>query len=102
MQAKELLLTIPPKIAPSEHPDLNTTIHFDLESEAYSLEIRDGKAELKDGLQGDAEVTLKASPENFVKIASGEMNPMTAVMFGKLKVNNPGAMMKYAKLLGFM
>jgi putative sterol carrier protein len=51
---------------------------------------------------GEPEITLKAKAEDFAKIAAGDMNPMTAMMFGKLKVSNPAAMMKYAKMLGFM
>ncbi len=102
MTAREFLATVPPKLDSEEYKDLNTALHFDLDEEQYTITVKNGVAELEDGLKGDAEVTLKANPDNFVKIASGEMNPMTAMMFGKLKVSNPGAMMKYAKLLGFM
>ncbi|WP_304233561.1 SCP2 sterol-binding domain-containing protein [Jiulongibacter sediminis] len=102
MTAKEFLETVPPKVNPEENKDLNTALHFDLEDEQYTITVKEGVAELSEGLVGESEVTLKASPDNFVKIVSGEMNPMTAMMFGKLKVSNPGAMIKYAKLLGFM
>lgn len=102
MTAKEFLATVPTKVKPEENKDLNTALHFDLNDEQYTISVKDGVAELQDGLVGEPEITLKAKPDDFVKIASGEMNPMTAMMFGKLKVSNPGAMMKYAKLLGFM
>ncbi len=29
-------------------------------------------------------------------------NPMMAMMMGKLKISNPAAMLKYAKILGLM
>ncbi len=102
MTAKEFLQTIPSKVKPEDNKDLNTALHFDLNEEQYTITVENGEASLHDGLIGEAEVTLKAKPDDFVQIASGEMNPMTAMMFGKLKVSNPGAMMKYAKLLGFM
>jgi putative sterol carrier protein len=102
MTAKEFLSTIPSKVNSDENKELNTALHFDLNEEQYTISVKAGVAELLDGLVGEPEITLKAKPDDFVKIASGDMNPMTAMMFGKLKVSNPGAMMKYAKLLGFM
>ena len=45
---------------------------------------------------------MTASPENFMKVAEGDLNPMMAMMSGKLKIKNPAAMMKYAKILGLM
>lgn len=102
MTSKEFLERIPSKVDPSEYKDLNTALHFDLKTEQYTISVVNGVAKLEDGLQGESEVTLKASADDFAKIASGEMNPMTAMMFGKLKVSNPAAMMKYAKMLGLM
>jgi putative sterol carrier protein len=102
MTSKEFLERIPSKVDPEEYKDLNTSLHFDLKTEQYTINVVNGVAKLEDGLQGESEVTLKASAADFAKIAAGEMNPMTAMMFGKLKVSNPAAMMKYAKMLGLM
>ncbi|MBK8429598.1 MAG: hypothetical protein IPL27_28240 [Lewinellaceae bacterium] len=33
---------------------------------------------------------------------SGDLNPMMAMMTGKLKISNPGEMLKYAKMFGLM
>ncbi|CUH64956.1 Putative sterol carrier protein [Thalassovita gelatinovora] len=44
--------------------------------------------------------TLKLSVKNLAKLVSGNLNPMTAVMMGKLKVSgDPGVAMKLASLL---
>lgn len=102
MTAREFLEKIPTKVNPEENKDLNTSLHFDFKDEKYTIAVVDGKAEFKEGLEGDPEITLRATSGDFAKIASGEMNPMTAMMFGKLKVSNPAAMMKYAKMLGLM
>ncbi len=102
MTAKEFLSNLPGKIKPDENPELNTIMHFDFNDEKYSISVENGIAKFSEGLNGDAEVTLKSSASDFAKIAAGEMNPMTAMMFGKLKVSNPPAMMKYAKMLGLM
>jgi putative sterol carrier protein len=102
MTAKEFLDSLPAKIAAQEASDIQTTIHFDLGEEQYTLAVANGAATVKEGLLGESEVTLKTSGEDLVKIASGDLNPMTAMMFGKLKISNPAAMMKYAKMLGLM
>lgn len=102
MSAKEYLENTAAKLGATEIGDVNTTLHFDFNGTTYSMQVADGKAELKEGLVGEAECVIKASDEDFVKIATGDMNPMMAMMMGKLKISNPGAMMKYAKMLGLM
>ena len=57
---------------------------------------------VSEGLIGDAKSTIKASDKLFNELLNKETNPMMAVMTGKLKVSNPGEIMKYIKLLGLM
>lgn len=102
MTAKDYLSSLPAKISPDDIKDINTVLHFDFKDEQYSIEVKDGAATFKEGMEGDAEVVITAKADDFVKIASGETNPMMAMMMGKLKISNPGAMMKYAKMLGLM
>jgi putative sterol carrier protein len=102
MTAKDFLIGLSSKLKPEDIGDVNTIIHFDLKGESYTLKVADGKADFSEGLNGESEVTLTASPDDLVKIATGETNPMMAMMMGKLKISNPGAMMKYAKMLGLM
>ncbi|MFN4087142.1 MAG: SCP2 sterol-binding domain-containing protein [Spirosomataceae bacterium] len=102
MTAQEFISGLPAKIATQGSSDIQTVIHFDLGSEQYSLSVQGTQAEVQSGLVGEPEVTLKATAEDLVKIATGDLNPMTAMMFGKLKISNPAAMMKYAKMLGLM
>lgn len=102
MTAKDYLQGIVAKIKPEELDGVDTNIHFELGSEEYTIAINDGSAEFKEGLVGEGELGMKASPENFMKVAQGDLNPMMAMMSGKLKIKNPAAMMKYAKMLGLM
>lgn len=102
MTAIEFLSAIPSKIKSQGETDINTIIHFDFGSSQYSLKVVNGEAELIEGLHDEPEVSIKSREEDFAKIVAGDMNPMTAMMFGKLKISNPGAMMKYAKMLGIM
>lgn len=102
MTAKDFLMGLPEKINKENHTDISTVLHFELADEAYTVNIVNGQAECVEGLEGEPEVSMKAKPDDFVKMVTGELNPMTAMMFGKLKITNPGAMMKYAKMLGLM
>ncbi|WP_337041628.1 SCP2 sterol-binding domain-containing protein [Emticicia sp. 17c] len=103
MSAKEYLQNTAARLTAAEIGDVNTTLHFEFGNDAqYSMIVADGKAEFKEGLEGSPECVVKADADDFVKIVSGDMNPMMAMMMGKLKISNPGAMMKYAKMLGLM
>jgi putative sterol carrier protein len=102
MTAKSYLQGIVAKIKPEEVEGVETNIHFELGDEDYTIAISDGNATFLDGLVGEGELGMKATPENFLKVANGDMNPMMAMMSGKLKIKNPAAMMKYAKMLGLM
>lgn len=102
MSAKEYLENTAAKLSATEINDVNTILHFDFSGSAYTMQVANGKAVLKEGLVGTAECVIKASDDDFVKIVTGDMNPMWAMMMNKLKVSNPPAMMKYAKMLGIM
>ncbi|WP_319825209.1 SCP2 sterol-binding domain-containing protein [Thalassovita sp.] len=48
----------------------------------------------------ETDVTLKMSAENVEKLIKGKLNPMTAVMMGKIKLSgNPAIAMKLKELL---
>lgn len=103
MSAKEYLQNTALRLTAADVEGVNTTLHFDFGGGAdYSMVVADGKAEFQEGLVGTPECVIKADADDFVKIATGDMNPMMAMMMGKLKLSNPGAMMKYAKMLGLM
>ncbi|AFK02988.1 Sterol-binding domain protein [Emticicia oligotrophica DSM 17448] len=103
MTAKEFLQKTATRLTPNEINDVTTTLHFDFGSgENYSLVVADGKADFQESFVGTPECIIKADADDFVKIATGDMNPMMAMMMGKIKISNPGAMMKYAKILGLM
>ena len=60
--------------------------------------IADGAASDEDR---DTDCTLKLSSDNLTKLLAGKLNPMTAVMMGKIKINGDmGVAMKLSKLIG--
>lgn len=64
----------------------------------------DGVIVLADGTASDqdreTDCTLKLSADNLMQLLAGKLNPMTAVMMGKIKISgNPKVAMSLADLL---
>ena len=72
---------------------------FDIDGAGeWVVKVDDGSIDVTEGA-GDADVTLSASEEDFMKIVNGEQNPTSAYMTGKLKIKGDmGAAMKLQKL----
>jgi len=78
---------------------VNNSYLFDIEGEGqWLVAVADGAVRVTEGT-GDADATIETSAETFEKIVSGEQNPTTAYMTGKLKIKGDmGAAMKLQKL----
>lgn len=90
------------KINPTDLEGISTKINFDLKGKEMHLVVKDGTLTANEGLADEAEVIITSKEEDLLSIIKGETNPMMAMMMGKIKISNPAAMMKYAKLLGLM
>jgi len=100
---KEFLFALPAKVAPEALEGHNTLFHFDIaNSGQYTLHIDEGKMNVTEGFNGNATCKVTASAETLGKLLSGDINPMMAMMTGKLKISNPTEMLKYAKMFGLM
>jgi putative sterol carrier protein len=65
---------------------------------SWHVDVDDGKVTVTEN-GGEADATISASAETFMKIANGEQNPTAAYMSGKLKVKGDmGQAMKLQKL----
>ncbi|MCB0706215.1 MAG: SCP2 sterol-binding domain-containing protein [Saprospiraceae bacterium] len=105
MDAAKFIKDLPNKVNKSVIEGMETNFQFDISGDTggqFTVELTDGNVLVHDGFVGNAECTVKASDENLGKLLSGELNPMMAVMTGKVKISNPGVMLKYAKVLGLM
>lgn len=104
MTAQEFIAGLPSKVKPEALNGIETSFHFNLDGGGLqkTLTISNGKMEILDGLVGEAKCSVSAKSDTLMKLVKGEENAMMAVMMGKIKISNPGEMMKYAKLLGIM
>lgn len=84
MTAKELLLRLPEAVKPDvETPD--AVVQFET-SEPVHCVMDAGGVMVFEGRAERADVTVKISDDNLLKLFKGEMNPMLAMMTGKVKV----------------
>ncbi len=105
MTAAEFINSLPQKATPEALEGLATLFHFEISGDGggdFTVEIANGKLTVAPGFSGEPKCTVKTKAETLVKVVRGEENPMSAVMFGKIKISNVGEMMKYAKIFGLM
>jgi putative sterol carrier protein len=105
MTASEFIKSLPAKASAEALEDMDTNFFFDLEGEGggqYTLVAHDGQLHLHEGRYGEPKCEVKAKADNFMKVIRGDINPMMAVMTGKLKISNTGELLKYAKVFGLM
>ena len=99
MSAKEFFQTLETRLDASKTSGMNNSYLFDIEGAGkWKVDVQDGEVSVTEG-DGDADAVITTSEETFEKIASGEQNPTSAYMTGKLKVKGDmGAAMKRQKL----
>ena len=99
MSAQDFFETLSTRVDPGKTAGMNNSYLFDIEGAGkWKVDVNDGKVSVSEGGE-DADAVITTSEETFDKIASGEQNPTSAYMTGKLKVKGDmGAAMKLQKL----
>ena len=96
---KEFFDNLESRADASKTAGMNNSYVFDIEGAGqWTVRVEDGKVSVAEGTQ-DADATISATEETFEKIVSGDQNPTTAYMTGKLKIKGDmGAALKLQKL----
>lgn len=102
MTAKEFLWSIPEKAKGETLEGMDTLFHFEIDNEELSVKVENGVVSVHEGFEGDANCVIKSTNDNFMGIVNGDVNPTMAVLTGKIKINNPTELIKYAKSFGMM
>lgn len=85
---------------PAKLAGINATYAFDLDGSPYHITIKNGKGEAAPGKPDQADITITMKEADFVDLASGKLNPTTAFMSGKLKIQGDmGLAMKLQTIL---
>ena len=96
---REFFETLEGRLDPAKTAGMNNSYLFDIEGAGkWKVAVTDGKVSVSEGGE-DADAVISTSQETFEKITTGEQNPTSAYMTGKLKVKGDmGAAMKLQKL----
>jgi len=84
--------------------DMNATIQFDLSGDGggeWNVAIADGECKVEKGAIDGATATIRMDADDYSDMISGKLNPMTAFMQKKVKVEGDlGTVMKFQSLFG--
>ena len=99
MTAREFFDSLETRSDASKTAGMTNSYLFDIEGAGkWTVNVDDGKVSVTEGGE-DADAVITTSEATFEKIVSGEQNPTSAYMTGKLKVKGDmGAAMKLQKL----
>ena len=99
MTAREFFDSLESRADASKTAGMTNSYLFDIEGAGrWTVRVDDGNVSVSEGGE-DADAVITTSEETFEKIVSGEQNPTSAYMTGKLKVKGDmGAAMKLQKL----
>ncbi len=99
MTIQEFFSELPSRVDPEKTVGLDASYVFEIQDVgSWTVAVTDGAVSVVEG-RGEADCTITTSEETLLKIASGEANPTTAYMTGKLKIaGDMGAALKLQKL----
>jgi len=99
MSARDFFEGLEARVDGSKTAGMNNSYLFDIDGAGkWYVSVQDGKVSVTEGEQ-EADAVISASEETFEKLVSGDQNPTSAYMTGKLKVKGDmGAAMKLQKL----
>ena len=95
MTAKEIVLALPARF---KGGDDNGVFHFKLDGDnggEFTVTVANGSCTSEEGLVGEADCVISAASSDFEDAELGRTNKQMAVMMGKIKISNLGAMMKF-------
>jgi putative sterol carrier protein len=97
--ARDFFASLPGRVEPARAAELSSVYGFDIaDAGQWTVTPTAEGIQVAEGLN-DPDVTMLASEDVFMRIVSGEQNPTTAYMTGKLKIKGDmGAAMKLSKL----
>ena len=85
----KLMSKMPEAFIPEKAVGLNATIQFNFTGEeqgSWYAVIKDGAVKVDQGVNPGPTMTLTADSADYIKVFTGELDPMSAFMQGKLKL----------------
>lgn len=98
MTAKEIMLNLPSRFKAEDAANETGLFHFQLSGDnggEYTVSVKDGVCSVAEGLSGEPDCVIEADASDFEDAELGRVNKQMAVMMGKIKISNLGAMLKF-------
>lgn len=101
--AEEIFSTLPARFKSDKAKEVEIVVHFDLsrdKADNYqcTVNINNGSLKIEEGLQGDANCTVRAKEKTYVDLTLGKGNPQMTVLMGKVKVSSLPVLMQFIPL----
>ncbi|MCB8943828.1 MAG: SCP2 sterol-binding domain-containing protein [Ardenticatenaceae bacterium] len=104
LTAADIFKQMPQQFDASKAKNANFSIQFDLSGDnggQWFVKIADGQCDTGEGSIDNPKATIRMDATDYVKMTSGELNPMAAFMSGKVKVEGDlSAVMQLQSLFG--
>jgi putative sterol carrier protein len=98
MTAKEIMLNLPSRFKAEEAASESGNFHFQLSGDNggdFTVNVANGVCTVSEGLAGEPDCVITAEASDFEDAELGRVNKQMAVMMGKIKISNLGAMLKF-------
>ncbi len=85
----DLMSKMPGAFVPEKAQGLDVTLQFKFtgnEPGDWYATIKDGKVDVQQGAHPNPKMTLTADSDDYIKLFTGQLDPMQAFMAGKLKL----------------
>ena len=85
----DLMSKMPSAFIPEKAQGINAVLQFKFsgsEPGDWYAELQDGKVNVQQGTYPNPKMTLSADSDDYIKIFTGQLDPMQAFMAGKLKL----------------
>ena len=100
-KASEIIKSLPARFKADKSEGFEAVFHFDIAGPnggQFTVTVKDKACSVADGHQGESTCKLTALDSTYEDVELGRTNPQMAVMMGKIKINNIGAMMRFVGL----
>ena len=99
--AAEIIRSLPTRFKADKADGFAEIFHFDIEGDnggQFTVVVKDSTCAVSDGHEGEASCKVSSTDSVYEDVELGRTNPQMAVMMGKIKISNIGAMMKFIGL----
>ncbi|MDX1530485.1 MAG: SCP2 sterol-binding domain-containing protein [Rhodothermales bacterium] len=85
----EVIASYPERFNPDKAKGVDDVVQMNLSGEGgghYVLHVHDERVDVSEGTHPDPTLTLNAPAETWLQVENGQLNPMMALMSGKVKL----------------